>query len=117
MTQTTLIGNKAEQVAAEYLTRADYTILARNWRRRQCEIDIVACKDNSVYLVEVKYRQTDIAGSGLDYITSQKLKQMAYAANRWVTENNWLGEYTLAAIEVSGDAFEVTAFIDSIDSY
>lgn len=114
--QTTFIGNRAEQVAAEYLMLQGYEVLDRNWRRRQCEIDIVARKEGVIYLVEVKYRQTNVAGSGLEYITSQKLKQMAYAANRWVAENNWTGEYTLAAIEVSGESFEVTEFIDSIDA-
>lgn len=113
--QTTFIGNRGEQVAAGYLERQGFKVLERNWRRRQCEIDIVAQKGTVVYLVEVKYRQTDIAGSGLDYITPQKLNQMAYAANRWVAENNWTGEYTLAAIEVSGETFRVTEFIDPID--
>ena len=113
--QTTYIGQKAEQVASEYLGRLGYEVVDRNWRRRTCEIDIVARKDGVIHFVEVKYRQTDIAGSGLEYITTKKLQQMAYAAQRWVAENNWLGEYTLAAIEVSGDGFEVTEFIDCIE--
>lgn len=113
--QTTYIGRKAEQVAAVYLERLGYDILDCNWRRRTCEIDLVARKDATVHLVEVKYRQTDIAGSGLEYITAKKLQQMAYAAQRWVAENNWHGEYVLSAVEVSGEVFEVTEFISCID--
>lgn len=113
-TQTTYIGRKAEQVAAEYLERVGYTILDSNWRRRTCEIDLVAQKDSTIHLVEVKYRQTDIAGSGLEYITAKKLQQMAYAAQRWVAENNWHGEYVLSAVEISGKTFEVSGFIDNI---
>ena len=115
MTQTTFIGNRGEEVAAKHIESLGYRVLDRNWRRRQCEIDIVARKGAVVYLVEVKYRQTDVAGSGLEYITGQKLRQMAYAAERWVVENNWRGEYALAAIEVSGEDFEVTSFIESIE--
>ena len=111
---TVVVGGKAEQVAADHLVRQGYEIVGRNWRRRECEIDIVARKAGVVYFVEVKYRSTDIVGSGLEYIGPQKLKQMAYAAWRWVAENRWDGEYTLAAIEISGASYEVTAFIDSI---
>jgi putative endonuclease len=113
--QTTFIGQRAEQVAAEYLEREGYRVLARNWRRRECEIDIVAVKGRTVHLVEVKYRQTEVAGSGLEYITAQKLRQMAYAAKRWVAENRWNGVYVLSAVEVSGETFEVTEFIDCIE--
>lgn len=115
--QTTYIGQRAEAAAARYLEELGYRVLELNWRRRECEIDIVARKDMTVHLVEVKYRGNDGAGNGLEYITPQKLRQMAYAANRWVTENRWSGEYVLSAIEVSGKAYDITAFIDSIDSY
>lgn len=112
--QTTKTGNRAEQKAAEYLDRLGYAIVDRNWRRRDCEIDIVAIKDQAVYFVEVKYRHDDYAGSGLDYITPQKLRRMAYGASRWVQENRWKGEYQLAAIEVGGEMYEVTSFVDAI---
>lgn len=112
--QTTQIGNRAEQAAANYLERADYEIIMRNWRRRDCEIDIVARKASVICLVEVKYRSSDVAGSGIEYIAHDKLRQMAYAAERWVSEHGWRGEYMLAAIEVSGEHFEVTAFVDDI---
>lgn len=114
--QTTFIGQKAEQAASEYLERLGYEIIDRNWRRRTCEIDIVACRGGVIHFVEVKYRQTDVAGSGLEYITAKKLQQMAYAADRWVAENDWRGEYVLSAVEVAGKTFEVTEFIESIDN-
>ena len=87
----------------------------RNWRRKTCEIDIVVQKHQTIYFVEVKYRSSGEYGSGLEYITSAKLKQMAYASRRWVAEHKWASEYTLSAIEVGGDQFEITDFIESID--
>ena len=104
-------GRHAEDVAAEYLRAQGYCVLEQNWRTRYCEIDIVALKDNTVYFVEVKYRRTNNQGGGLDYITPQKLKQMHFAAEMWVGNNNWRGDYSLAGIEVSGNNYTVNDLI------
>ncbi len=107
-------GRTAEAAAAEYLKQQGYTVLEQNWRTRQCEIDIVATKERVAYCVEVKYRQSNAQGSGLEYITVAKQKQMSFAARVWVAQSNWQGDTTLGAIEVSGLDYEVTEFIDSI---
>lgn len=111
---TTAFGNRGEQAASEYLSRLGYEIIDRNWKTKTCEIDIVAKKGNVVHFVEVKYRSTNRAGSGLDYITPKKLQQMQFAATLWTNEHNWRGEINLAAIEVSGETFDVTEFIESV---
>jgi putative endonuclease len=107
-------GRRAEAVAAEYLQNLGYAVIAQNWRLRSCEIDIVAIMDNVAYCVEVKYRQSNRQGGGLEYITSAKLKQMQFAAAQWVHATKWQREYQLAAIEISGDDYEVTDFVDDI---
>lgn len=107
-------GRKAEAVAVEYLQGQGYEIVAQNWRLRSCEIDIVATKDDSVYCVEVKYRQSNRQGGGLEYITPTKLRQMQFAAAQWVHATKWPGDYQLAAVEISGDNYEVTDFVDDI---
>jgi putative endonuclease len=91
-----------------------FHILEMNWRRPRCEIDIVATKDKVVYLVEVKYRKNNNQGSGLEYITATKLKQMRYAAETWVDEGKYTGEYQLAAIEVAGPEFAIEHFIENV---
>ncbi len=115
MTRLTTVatGNRAEQAAAEYLIRAGYDVIDRNYRRKHCEIDIVARRDSTVYFVEVKYRADDHFGGGLAYIGHDKLRHMERAALTWVTDRHWDGEYTLSAIEVGGD-YEVLNFIESI---
>jgi Holliday junction resolvase-like predicted endonuclease len=78
--------------------------LARNWRTKVCEIDIVANKNKIIYFVEVKYRSSDKQGSGFEYITPKKLSQMGFAAEIWVQQNNWNGDYRIAAAELSEEA-------------
>ncbi len=107
-------GRAAEEEATKYLEKLGYEILDTNWKTRLCEIDIVAKKKKTVYFVEVKYRATDAQGSGLEYITAQKLGQMKFAAQMWVAENNWAGDYQLVAIEASGTDYKITSFLTEL---
>ena len=108
-------GHDAEKVAAELLLVHGYEIIELNWRTPVCEIDIVAKRNKTIYFVEVKYRSNNHQGTGLDYITSKKLKQMEFSAQCWVQEEKWTGDYRLSAIEVSND-FKVTDFIEDIET-
>lgn len=101
-------GRRAEAAVATYLQRQGCTIVARNWRTRMCEIDVIALRDATIYFCEVKYRRTTQYGAGIDYITPKKLQQMRFAAASWVHANAWKGTYQLCAIEVSGAAFRIT---------
>ena len=93
-------GHDAEKSAAEYLKVQGYKILELNWKTKYCEIDIVAQKDKRIYLVEVKSRKTLLQGSGMDYITYKKLNQMKFAAEMWVSDNRWDGDYQLAVVSI-----------------
>ncbi len=104
-------GRRAETVGATYLGRNGYQVLQQNWRTRYCEIDIVAQKSETIYFVEVKYRATVSQGSGLDYITERKLRQMMFAAQLWVAKHAWHGDYELAVIAVTGLDFAVDELV------
>ncbi|WP_205838069.1 YraN family protein, partial [Lactobacillus crispatus] len=53
---TRQIGDKGEQAAADWLMARGHEIVARNWRTRYCEIDIVSVKGEVLYFTEAKYR-------------------------------------------------------------
>lgn len=107
-------GRQAEAAAAEYLKQQGYQVVAQNWRTRYCEIDIVARKADTVHFIEVKYRQSNAQGAGLDYVTSKKLRQMSFAAEMWVQNHRWSGEYGLGAMEVSGPSFQIDNLITEL---
>lgn len=111
---STSIGRRAEGAAAEYLRAKGFEIIEQNFRTRFCEIDIIARRNKFLYFVEVKYRRSAAQGGGLDYITRKKLNQMALAAKYWLQDKPAPRGYQLAAIEVSGSNYEVTAFIESL---
>lgn len=110
---STSVGNQAEEAAAMYLSERSHEIIARNWRTRVCEIDIVSKKADCIHFVEVKYRLNSNQGGGLEYITPKKLAQMQFAASCWVEEHKWSGDYVLDAIELSGN-FQVQNYIEAI---
>lgn len=108
-------GHYAEQLAAEHLKSIGYRVLEINWKSRMAEIDIVAKRPDGVLVFfEVKHRKSRWQGSGLDYITPAKYNQMQFAAELWVQINNYNGEYSLGAIELSGSDYAITAVIDQL---
>lgn len=81
------IGNAGEQAAADQLSADGHEIIARNWRTRYCEIDIVSVKDDVLYFTEVKYRKNDDFGDGLAAITTKKQRQMRFAAELFIAKH------------------------------
>lgn len=111
---TRQIGNKGEQAAADWLTARGHEIVARNWRTRYCEIDIVSVKGEVLYFTEVKYRKNDDFGDGLAAITAKKQRQMRFAAELFLAgkpECSGMAAKLLAA-SVSGDPPAVQAVVE-----
>ena len=65
-------GQLGEDLAASYLAAHGYTIVARNFRTRYGEIDIIACKDGFVAFVEVKLRKNARFGLPREAVTHAK---------------------------------------------
>ena len=111
---TRQIGDKGEQAAADWLTARGHEIVARNWRTRYCEIDIVSAKGEVLYFTEVKYRKNDDFGDGLAAITAKKQRQMRFAAELFLAgkpEYSGMAAKLLAA-SVSGDPPAVQAAVE-----
>jgi len=101
------IGNRGENIASLYLVDNGYTVLARNWKTKWCEIDIIAQKSDCIYFVEVKYRSSSDYGDALAYITPKKLQHMNFAAQVWIQAHRYEGDCQLAAIAIAGDSGDV----------
>lgn len=84
---TRQIGDRGEQAAADWLTADGHEIIARNWRTRYCEIDIVSMKDDVLWFTEVKYRKNNDFGGGLAAITPKKQQQMRFAAELFIAKH------------------------------
>lgn len=73
-------GQQAEALAARFLKKQGYKIIARNHRTRSGEIDIIAREGETLVFVEVKARTSDRFGSAKAAVTPQKQRQVAKVA-------------------------------------
>lgn len=73
-------GKLGEDLAAKQLRHQGYAILARRYRTRYGEIDIVAQDGDTVVFVEVKARRTERFGTAAESITPWKQRRIAAMA-------------------------------------
>lgn len=74
------LGRRGEDVAAKFLKRLGYKIVARFERNKLGELDIVAVDGRTVIFVEVKTRATHEAGTPQEAVTLEKQKRITRAA-------------------------------------
>ena len=82
------LGKLGEELAATYLQKNGYEILETNWVFQKAEIDILAQKDNTLAVVEVKTRSSVDFGLPQDFVKPKKIQLLVKAVNAYVTEND-----------------------------
>ena len=73
-------GAQAEALAAQYLEARGLVILARNFRTRRGEIDLVARDGDTLVFVEVRYRSRSDFGGAAASVTARKQQRIVAAA-------------------------------------
>ncbi len=73
-------GGAAEEIVAQRLAAAGWTILARRLRVGRLEIDILAQRDDIAAIVEVRGRRAGTRVDPLDSIGGRKAARLAMAA-------------------------------------
>ena len=113
-------GKIAEDLAVDFLVKAEYKILARNFRYLKAEIDIIAEKQNQIIIIEVKARNTDAFLEPQEAVNKKKIKLLISAANYFVEENNINKEVRFDIISVLPNqqkTLEIHHIIDAFQSF
>jgi putative endonuclease len=98
------LGQQGEELAAEYLQRAGFRILSRNWRCSEGEIDIVMADRRALVAVEVKTRSSTAYGTPLEAVTRKKRNRLRRLAVQWVVAHGVLfDEVRIDVVEVLKD--------------
>ena len=95
-------GAVGEESAAQYLINRGDEILARNWRIREGELDLVTLdRSGLIHVVEVKTRSSAAFGHPLEAIDSAKAHRIQRLALAWLATNGALGcDYQIDAIAI-----------------
>jgi putative endonuclease len=78
------LGAHGEELAARWYAGQGYAVLARNWRSRQGELDVVAGRPGLIVFCEVKARTTPRLGSGAEAVTATKQARLRRLAAEWL---------------------------------
>jgi putative endonuclease len=79
-----IVGRNGEDAAAAWYEAAGYTLLDRNWRTREGEIDIVAKRATTLVFCEVKTRRSDAFGTPAEAVTPRKQARLRSLAGQWL---------------------------------
>lgn len=78
------LGQRGEEMAAEWLRTRGWTILARRWRSAAGELDLVAVDPEGVLVaVEVKLRQSPRAGKPVEAVDRRRLLRLRAALGQF----------------------------------
>lgn len=82
------LGKEGEKLAVNFLLKKGYKILEKNWRYLKAEVDIIAKKETTLIIIEVKTRSSDYFGDPQDFINPKKINLLVSAANEYVISRN-----------------------------
>jgi len=77
-------GARAEELCAELLRGAGLRVLARNWRCRHGEIDLVAEDGGTLVFAEVRLRRNQRYGGAAESVTAAKQARLVAAARLYL---------------------------------
>ena len=84
MARNNLLGPWGEQLAAAYLQKKRYRLVACNYRTRLGEIDLICTDRNYLVFVEVKLRKTDRFGAAREFVGPEKQNRIRMTAELWL---------------------------------
>ena len=86
-------GKAGEDAVCDYLKERGYTVLARNYRKKGGEIDIIAIDGDTAVFVEVKTRKYGAVESGTGAMTKQKMRRIITTSEQYMYEHKELDLY------------------------
>jgi len=87
-----LEGRLGERIACRFLLRQGFDILARRYRGRWGEIDLIAFEGPVLAFVEVKTRRSREFGDPSEFVDWEKKQNLRLAAEEFIARCD-LGEY------------------------
>ena len=82
------LGKLGEDLAVDFLREKGYYIIARNWKYRKAEVDIIAEIDSLLVFIEVKTRSSTDFGQPQEFLKPPQITRLITVANAFITQFN-----------------------------
>lgn len=89
------LGRYGEDLAVQHLQAAGFEFLARNWRCRAGELDVIAREGTALVFVEVKARSGLGFGMPAEAVGQAKARRIRHLACAWLVEHRPAGAHDL----------------------
>lgn len=110
---TRQLGDRGEQVVVDYLEASGHEIVARNYKTKLFEVDIISRKNEMLYFTEVKYRSDHDFGEALDFIDKKKQQKMRLAVAGFLATHPEYADLTpILAVAAVGKDFKLEEWFE-----
>ena len=82
-----LLGRWGESVAAEYLKKRGYRLIAAGWQCRFGEIDLILQDGKYLVFAEVKLRKSASFAQAREFVTGAKQRRLRLSAQLYLSEH------------------------------
>jgi putative endonuclease len=113
------LGKSGEELAVAELERRGYAVLARRYRTRHGEIDIVACDGDTTVFVEVKTRSSGEFGTAAEALTLGKQRRLTSMAVDYLARNRLSDRpcrFDVVAIDNCDTSPVITVYTNAFDA-
>ena len=107
------LGDQGEQTVVDFLVTARHEIVARNYKTKLFEVDIISQKNEVLYFTEVKYRSGHDFGEALDFIDKKKQQKMHLAVAGFLATHPEYADFTpILAVAAVGKDFKLEEWFE-----
>jgi putative endonuclease len=102
------LGIAGEDAAAAWYEANGYEVLARNWRCREGELDLVVRRNRLIVFCEVKARASNVFGAPAEAVNHLKRQRLRVLAAKWLEDAPIRArEIRFDVASIVGDAVEI----------
>ncbi|MGB3778119.1 MAG: YraN family protein [Tunicatimonas sp.] len=94
-------GKQGEEMATRFLQEKGLTLVAKNYRHRRDEIDLVMRDRDTLVFVEVKLRRNANFGDPETFVDQSQAERIAEAADHYVHEMEWEGNIRFDIVAIT----------------
>ena len=98
-----LRGESTEEQAHRFLINKGLKLVCRNYRCKQGELDLIMTDQQTLVIIEVRYRKTDQYGSALESVTRTKQSRIIAATHIYLSSQKTDRPIRFDVVAISGN--------------